>query len=91
MITLNLYNKSTKDPFGALVPAKTQTFCTEERDLAHKAMEDVDLDIYDVVLVYHDTMDKDFLTKARMSPLFDLAKPEFAPFEGNRAEYHGEA
>jgi len=90
MITVSIYEKGSiglkrvKELGGA-------SFDDSEREMAHGVMDKIDLDKYDVVIVYHTNVDNTLLAKARMSPFFNSIKPKFAPYEGTRAEYHGEA
>ncbi len=90
VITVSVYKKGKKG-ISKMIPLKSESFDDSEREMAHSVMDKIDLDKYNVVVVYHASVSERLITKAKMSPLFNAAKPEFAPFEGTRAEYHGEA
>jgi len=89
MITVSVFSKG-RTGLAGFVPLKEYTFEDSEREEAHKVMKSIDTDEHDIIVVYRG-IDQELIAKLQMSPIFDLMKPEFAPFEGNRAEYHGEA
>jgi hypothetical protein len=90
MITVSVYKKGERG-ISKIIPLKSESFDDSEREMAYSVMDKIDLDRFDVVIVYHASVSESLFAKFKMSPFFDAMKPEFAPYEGNRAEYRGEA